>query len=291
MRDFFTLYLAPEDGGAGGAPAGAPAGAAASGPSFLAPGNAARLDALEADALARIGGAKQVAAAIPAGRGSLANAAPDGSGLLDPFAGEAGTAPAPAPGAPNLNAKAEIQRLMTDPEFQAKLNNREPRIRQPAMEAWEALHMAAAGTPDAVAAHKTTPLDNDAAILEAQIGPKAASEYAFTPPKGFDLDPGMDQFRQDAFASGIAPQIANQLWRDAPRIEAMPDEAHTAQCQNACSVVRAMPGGQETLQAAARMCARFEARGPLWARAMQVAITQPAALLELARLDRRAGRG
>jgi hypothetical protein len=203
------------------------------------------------------------------------------------FKGEVSPQPSSMPPAPGLNA---VQTLQADASFMAQLTHRDPRVRAPALEKWEKAHMAVAGTPDAKPEHRQTTIENDGDRLEADLSPHSERAYIFPIPEGTKAVEGLDQFRAELFQAKVAPEIANHIWRELPKIEALDHATWQGQVRSAREIVEAQPGGKATIADAGWAAAEFEKRGDLWQRAVAAAVTTPAGILELARLARRANR-
>lgn len=205
----------------------------------------------------------------------------------NPFAAEA------PPSAGQIQGAETVAGLSADPAFIAGLTAHDPLHRQPFLERWERAHQAQAGTPGAPSAYaKQTPggVDGDGARLDYEVGPRDPGEYLFSLPPDAPLNPNLPGFRQQAFEAGVAPAVANMLWKSLPQIEALPDAAYKAQARQTREAIERMPGGRDTLKAAVELGNRLAERGPLWERAIAAAFVTPAGVHELARLARRAAR-
>jgi hypothetical protein len=205
----------------------------------------------------------------------------------NPFAGEDG------PSAGQVQGLETVQQLMADRDFMRGLQSHSPRDRQPFLDRWEAAHKAQAGTPEAPSAfpqQAPSDIDGDGAKLDYLLGPRAPHEYVFSLPDGATADPGLDTFRQQVFETGVAPAIANNLWKSLPAIEAMSEPDYQAAVRTAATAVRGQPGGDATVRAAHAYGEKLMSQGRLWERAVLAAYTTPSGLLEIARLARRASR-
>jgi hypothetical protein len=186
-----------------------------------------------------------------------------------------------------------VAQLKSDPAFLRGLQAHDPRERQSYLDRWEKAHMAQAGTPQvpsAFAERLPSEVDGDGAKLDYMLAPKSAHEYVFSLPEGATADPGLSGFRQQVFEAGVAPAIANNLWKSLPAIEAMDAGAYQSAVRAAATAVRGQEGGDATVREAHAFGEQLAAKGALWQRAVLAAYTTPSGILELGRLARRASR-
>jgi hypothetical protein len=205
----------------------------------------------------------------------------------NPFSGEAG------PSAAQVQGSESVAQLRSDPSFMKGLTAHDPRARQPYLDRWEKAHMQQSGTPQAPAAFAERPpseIDGDGAKLDYMVGPKSAHEYVFSLPEGATADPGLPQFRDQVFQAGVAPLVANQIWKALPQTEAMSEPDYQAAVRAAATAVRGQEGGDATVRAAHAYGSKLMQQGRLWERAVLAAYTTPSGILELGRLARRASR-
>jgi hypothetical protein len=218
---------------------------------------------------------------------SMSSVENPGGQTANPFAGEA--APSPA----QVNGAATVAQLRNEPGFMKGLQAHSPRERQAYLDRWEAAHKAQAGTPEAPSAfpqQSPSEVDGEGARLDYELSPKAPNEYVFSLPSGATADLALPQFRQEVFETGIAPAVANSLWKSLPAIEAMPQADYSAAVRAAGNAVKAQPGGAESVALALATGQRLAAKSVLWERAVQAAFSTPSGLLELARIGRKGAR-